>query len=1619
MSELTFESSIASSMSNNYKDYRDRQDNIVVGISGKVDKYRKQDVSEIRKALDATTPKNIADRAVYHTMQEYYRMAPQTLEGDNYASSGYGEVHRKAMPLIIAAGIGYRAAAIEETVREAQDFFTADGGKNAQELLNYGLTDSSSNMLMASYGKSAADKSMTFQRYDSPERLAEIEKQLEATPYSVNECREMLDKGVFPKELSPEFCNDYIKNYEILESRKLFREDMEKIRTGKFADDHDRSLVINRVSNMGDMALVNEGSTVRFTSKNGVLSMKIDDFDYGEYVHHELKLHGNQRQKKMVAQLDSLDVSAGQTHVLDTLSDDMGSIIATDGRVDVKLAAMYGGDRTLIDRMTNRKIAAALAADAGFDETGKFVDLKTEAMGLRGGRENIFDKTEADLIRDWDKAGLSPAERKEAMKKFQEQLVQADKYHDIVSQHMLRIDYHLQSDPAFRAANAGKVLDSRAAMLSGKGNLREMLSALKVEEGAKDKAMENFTGFLFEREQVLVRLQNAGIVQDFMGSGIKGLTPASSVEDVKAVLAASATGTVALMKEKGGSLIPLSLDEVAKDYSKYIDLKGKDVAGLKGKDLELFNKFSGIEAKYGTGGAELLKKDMAFIANGGLNGRTNSFSGVAETMNAFAAWQKGQAPIEYLNDKGKIMRATVAQLPGGAFPSDLKDLSKRVADLPEFVAKGFGDPDNAAYRELFQGYVGSLAVVNDKNKIVFTSFARLDNMSAADKALTRSKRGGKQYAKNMVLKPMRQDEDMNQSMSVSGRVKDTGAFVYQRTLSRRVNNRIADRFFTPGVDLGAAEDKFAKASRALEKAKSLGRADRIAQAERAVESAKGTLELAKFDVETQKLARAGRLKEAAARRKLGMGRYNSLTARIDRFTKPITDILKKPGALAKKVVGKIAGSAPVKLLGSALLTLIKLDLAAMALCVPVLVFCGIIDFAANGVQEGLTSLQNFFNSDVMPDSFEQEPFNISGFLEMFQDFNDDFTSKNGTFRKLDDAASTMLAYGDDGGNLRYYALKEMVNSLSDTDGMVQRGVVNRATRLNTTIIFKLHTGEYDEAGNEITKNVTASTVKLTSDDEDDDASYQKGRDAEVSVTIDGTQIDTTENFRELVCMLTAAMQYDFVNCPYEWGDHGEGDEYKGKWTAAKMKMLIRMIYKATHWYTKDFQSWTEDGEKGNIQQNPYETAVKKTRKENVPESVTLRNGSTIEVKCTKDETFYEKRIEAVYNEMIHMYVLKGKSAWDESIYIPGETNYGLNPAQIEQAIRNNVDGYYENEEPWQLNPDGTPVTQMQRQAVKNDDGTVAKDADGNVIYQDVEVSVTYVGWTGEMRDTKVFENEVTFESEFELPKEPEIKKVSGPSYYVSVASDPSIKWVKYSASYDSKGRLLKKTETYYNDDGSQKESYVEEYTYNDSLYEKLVQFSITSSSGNLEDVRLGNASYSMDYHYGATSYSRTHYYKEKDYQGEEKDETETWAWSYSTVSNPTYTSWIGTSSAYTGASSLIEYKVYGYNTHNSSRYYGGSSYNYSYTFYDGDTGRSCGSCSLETYNSVDYWDSDCTKKRSVHTRTNFPTSWSADGLGLLRENYSASWSYVRWNEDGSIDTSKGGSGSHTNLTESY
>ncbi len=1609
MSEATFEGSIVATMSNNYKDYRDRQDNIVTGISAKVDKYRKQDVSEIRKALDATTPKNIADRAVYHTMQEYYRAAPQTFEGDSYASTGYGEVHRKAMPLIVAAGIGYRAAALEEAVNSSREYFAADNGKHADELLNYGLNDSSSNQLMSAYGKNPNDKSMSFQKYDSPEELARIESSLDADlnltaqanmkfeidgkiiekqvtmTYSVDECREMLKDGAFKDGVDPELCNAYVKNYEILESRQLFRDDMNKVRTGKFADDHDRTLVINRLSNMGDTAIVNEASTVRFVNKNGVVSMDIDSFDQGEHVYSELKLRGETSQKKMLDKLDGLDVSKGQTHILDTLSDDMGSVIQTDSLTDMKLSGIYHGDTTLIDRMTNRKVAKILDADARGEG-----DLVTEAMWLRGGRHNIFD--------------LKPSElNKTELKEFKEQLVQAEKYHDMVSQHMLRLDYHLQNDSAFRAANASKILDSRAAMFSNQGHLREMLDALKIDEGAKDEAIDKFMGFLSDREATLNRLQGAGFIKDFSASGVGKLSAVSTTEEVKAVLAASATGTVAVTVTKGKEAVPLSLDELSRDYTKYMNLKGKNPADLKGTDLDIFNRFSGIEGKYG---AEQLKKDMEFIRNGGLNGRTNSFSGVAETLNAFAK----------TSDSKNLL---AAGLPGGAFPSDLKDLSKRVASLPEFVGEGFGDTGAAAYRELFQGYVGSLAVVNDKNKIVFTSFARLDNMSSADKALTRSKRGGKQYAKNMAIKPIRQDEDMNESLSVSGRVKDTGSVAYQRTLSRRVNNKIADKFFTPGMNVGEAQQGVADAARALEAAKAKGDNGLIREAEKAVREAKGKLDLAKFETETQKLARTGKLKQATARKKLGMGRYNSLTTKIERFTKPITNILKKPGALAKSVVTKITGSVAVRRLGGELLTLIKVDLAAMLMCAPVLVFCGIVDFAADKVQGGLTAAENFFNNDIMPENFEQEPFNITGFLEMFKDFNDDFTSKNGTFRKIDDAASTMLAYGNDGGNLRYYALKEMVKSLSDTDGMVQRGMVDNATRLNTTIIFKLHTGEYDEYGNEITKTVTASKVMLTSDDEDTDPDYQKGRDAEVSVTIDGDKIDTTENFRELVCMLTAAMQYDFVNCPYEWGDHGEGDSYKGKWTAAKMKMMIRMIYKATHWYTKDFQAWMEGGEKGNIQQNPYETDIKKERKENVSESLRLKNGYTIDVKCTKDETYYERRIEAVYNEMIHMYVLKGKSAWDENMYIPGETNYGLNTTQLKKAIIANIDGYYENEEPWQLNPDGTPVTQMQQQPKQNNDGSIVTDSNGKPVYEEVEVPITYVGWTGEMRDTKVFENEVEFESEFELPKNPERKRINGPSYYVSVVSDPSLKWVKYSATYDSHGRLLSKRETYYDDNGRETEEYIEEYSYNDALYEKLAKFGLVSQSGSLEDVRLGYVSYDMDYHYGAIAYRYTHYYKEKDSNGDEKDETSTWNWSYSIINNPQYTTFYGSTSDYTLSDSLIQYKDYSYNTHNSSNNYKGSTYTHSYVFYDGDTGAPRGSCTLDTYDYVDYWDSECTKKRSEHTHSNFPTSYSSDALGLLSENYSSSWSYAYWNENGTLETSKGGSASHTSLSENY
>lgn len=1613
MSEATFEGSIVATMSNNYKDYRDRQDNIVTGISAKVDKYRKQDVSEIRKALDATTPKNIADRAVYHTMQEYYRAAPQTFEGDSYASTGYSEVHRKAMPLIVAAGIGYRAAALEEAVNSSREYFAADNGKHADELLNYGLNDSSSNQLMSAYGKNPNDKSMSFQKYDSPEELARIESSLDADlnltaqanmkfeidgkivekqvtmTYSVDECREMLKDGAFKDGVDPELCNAYVKNYEILESRQLFRDDMNKVRTGKFADDHDRTLVINRLSNMGDTAIVNEASTVRFVNKNGVVSMDIDSFDQGEHVYSELKLRGETSQKKMLDKLDGLDVSKGQTHILDTLSDDMGSVIQTDSLTDMKLSGIYHGDTTLITRMTNRKVAKALEED----QLGN-IKLRDFAMRLRGGESNIFDVKQSEL----DK--MTKAE----LKKFQEKLVQAEKYHDMVSQHMLRLDYHLQNDSAFRVANASKILDSRAAMFSNQGHLREMLDALKIDEGAKDEAIDKFMDFLSDREATLNRLQGAGFIKDFSASGVGKLSAASTTEEVKAVLAASATGTVAVTVTKGKEAIPLSLDELSRDYTKYMNLKGKNPADLKGADHDVFNRFSGIEGKYG---AEQLKKDMEFIRNGGLNGRTNSFSGVAETLNAFA-----KTP-----DSKNLL---TAGLPGGAFPSDLKDLSKRVASLPEFVGEGFGDTGAAAYRELFQGYVGSLAVVNDKNKIVFTSFARLDNMSSADKALTRSKRGGKQYAKNMVIKPIRQDEDMNESLSVSGRVKDTGSVAYQRTLSRRVNNKIADKFFTPGMNVGEAQQGVADATRALEAAKAKGDNGLIREAEKAVREAKGKLDLAKFETETQKLARTGKLKQATARKKLGMGRYNSLTTKIERFKKPITNILKKPGALAKSVVTKIAGSAPVKFLGGALLTLIKVDLAAMLMCAPVLVFCGIVDFAADKVQGGLTAIENFFSNDIMPENFEQEPFNITGFLEMFEDFNDDFTSKGGSFRKIDDASSTMLAYADDGGNLRYYALNEMIDGLSDTDGMVQRGMVNRATRLNTTIIFKLHTGEYDEYGNEITKNVNASNIMLTSDEKDDDSKYQKGRDAEVSVTIDGDKIDTTENFRELVCMLTAAMQYDFVNCPYEWGDHGEGDEYKGKWTAAKMKMMIRMIYKATHWYTKDFQAWLEGGEKGNIQQNEYETKERKERKENIEETVSLRKGGTIGVTCTKDETYYEKRVEAVYNEMIHMYVLKGKSAWDKNIYIPGESTYGLKPDQIEKAIQDNVDGYYENEEPWQLNPDGTPVTQMQKKAVTNPTtGEVMKDAEGNVMYQEVEVPITYVGWTGDMRDTRVFENEVTFESEFELPKYPEVERVSGPSYYVSVTSDPKNKYVKYNASYDSKGRLTYKTETYYNSDGKEMEQYVEQYTYNDTLFENMVKLGIASQSGSPEDIRNGYARYDMDYHYGAVSYRSTHYYKETDYNDVEQDETYTWGWTYSNISNPQYTTFYGSTSDYTSADSLIEYKTYSYQTHNSSRYYGGSSYTYSYVFYDADTGRLCGTCSLDTYNSVDYWDSECKNKKSEHTHYNYPTSYSGDALGLLRENYSSSWSYVSWKENGGIDISKGGSASHTTLSESY
>lgn len=1451
MSEATFEGSIVATMSNNYKDYRDRQDNIVTGISAKVDKYRKQDVSEIRKALDATTPKNIADRAVYQTMQEYYRAAPQTFEGDSYASTGYSEVHRKAMPLIVAAGIGYRAAALEEAVNSSREYFAADNGKHADELLNYGLNDSSSNQLMSAYGKNPNDKSMSFQKYDSPEELARIESNLDADlnltaqanmkfeidgkivekqvtmTYSVDECREMLKDGAFKDGVDPELCNAYVKNYEILESRQLFRDDMNKVRTGKFADDHDRTLVINRLSNMGDTAIVNEASTVRFVNKNGVVSMDIDSFDQGEHVYSELKLRGETSQKKMLDKLDGLDVSKGQTHILDTLSDDMGSVIQTDSLTDMKLSGIYHGDTTLITRMTNRKVAKALEED----QLGN-IKLRDFAMRLRGGEGNIFDVKQSEL----DK--MTKAE----LKKFQEKLVQAEKYHDMVSQHMLRLDYHLQNDSAFRAANASKILDSRAAMFSNQGHLREMLDALKIDESAKDEAIDKFMDFLSDREATLNRLQGAGFIKDFSASGVGKLSAVSTTEEVKAVLAASATGTVAVTVTKGKEAIPLSLDELSRDYTKYMNLKGKNPADLKGADLDIFNRFSGIEGKYG---AEQLKKDMEFIRNGGLNGRTNSFSGVAETLNAFA-----RTP-----DSKNLL---AAGLPGGAFPSDLKDLSKRVASLPEFVGEGFGDTGAAAYRELFQGYVGSLAVVNDKNKIVFTSFARLDNMSSADKALTRSKRGGKQYAKNMVIKPIRQDEDMNESLSVSGRVKDTGSVAYQRTLSRKVNNKIADKFFTPGMNVGEAQQGVADAARALEAAKAKGDNGLIREAEKAVREAKGKLDLAKFETETQKLARSGKLKQATARKKLGMGRYNSLTTKIERFTKPITNILKKPGALAKSVVTKIAGSAPVKFLGGALLTLIKVDLAAMLMCAPVLVFCGIVDFAADKVQGTITAIDDFFNSDVMPDNFEQEPFNITGFLGMFQDFNDDFTTDGTWGVKLDDAASPMLTYGNpEEDGLRYYSLKGLMDDLSRTNDMVDRGLLYDATRFHTTIYFTLHTGEYDEYGNEITKKVQASELLLTSDPYDPHPDYEKEQDGKVNITIDSSVIDTTENFRELVCMLTAAMQYDFINCPLEWGDHGEGDAYKGKWTAKKMKMLLRMIYKTTHWYSKEFHSWNGDGTKGNLQKNDY-TVNRKKIIPAVQENIKLPySGITVNALSTKKQITKERRWEAVYYELLNMYVLKGKSAWAENIVVPGETNYGLNQNQLKQIFINNTDGYYENEEPWQLNPDGTPVTRMEKQAVRDSEGKLVLDSNGKPIYEDVEVPVTYVGWTGEVRDTKVFTNEVEFESEYELPSLPDAEIISsGAQLYELVGygeEEADGGFRNYIAKYDSDGRLSYLQEQKSDKNYNMLYQFSESYSYDEDLYKALLKIGKAPTSGySLEQIESDPSLYNSDYHYGWT-----------------------------------------------------------------------------------------------------------------------------------------------------------------------
>ena len=117
----TYESIIAS-MSNDYRDYKERKDSVVNGIADKVNKYRKEDVANIRKALDATTPKNMTDRAMFHARQEYYRTAPTVFDGESYASSGYMEVLNKSRPLVIAMSIGYHAAAVETTVKEAQDF---------------------------------------------------------------------------------------------------------------------------------------------------------------------------------------------------------------------------------------------------------------------------------------------------------------------------------------------------------------------------------------------------------------------------------------------------------------------------------------------------------------------------------------------------------------------------------------------------------------------------------------------------------------------------------------------------------------------------------------------------------------------------------------------------------------------------------------------------------------------------------------------------------------------------------------------------------------------------------------------------------------------------------------------------------------------------------------------------------------------------------------------------------------------------------------------------------------------------------------------------------------------------------------------------------------------------------------------------------------------------------------------------------------------------------------------------------------------------------------------------------------------------------------------------------